>query len=139
MIGLTFHHLGLAVQHPHEAVTFLRGLGYTVGEAVFDAEQNVNLVMCTQARGPAVEIIYPGGGDGPVDSLVGRHAKGIVYHACYETADLEASLAALDQIGTRATCVTPPKPAALFGGRKVSFYNIAGMGLVEILETGRRW
>jgi hypothetical protein len=31
-------------------------------------------------------------------------------------------------------CISEPKPAPLFGGRPVSFYNVAGIGLIEILE-----
>jgi hypothetical protein len=30
--------------------------------------------------------------------------------------------------------LSPATPAPLFGGRPVSFYNVVGMGLIEILE-----
>jgi hypothetical protein len=30
--------------------------------------------------------------------------------------------------------LSPPQPAVLFGGRKVSFYSVAGFGVIEILE-----
>jgi len=43
--GLAFHHLGLAVSRPDEAVTFLTGLGYAIGDRVFDPEQNINLAL----------------------------------------------------------------------------------------------
>lgn len=39
---LTFHHHGLAVQAPNDAFTFLTGLGYSLGEALFDPLQRVN-------------------------------------------------------------------------------------------------
>jgi hypothetical protein len=69
-----------------------------------------------------------------VSSLTERHTSGIIYHVCYETDDLTAALAALENAGLRAFCVSPPMPAPLFGGRPVSFYNVTGMGLIEILE-----
>ena len=133
--GLHFHHLGLAVRHVEEAVRFLRGLGYSIGELVFDAEQNVNVIMCAHDSMPAVEVIYPGSRPGPVDNLVNRFSSGIVYHACYNTDSVEASVAAIRQAGLRVIPVSKEKSAVLFGGKHVSFYVISGMGLVEMIEN----
>jgi methylmalonyl-CoA/ethylmalonyl-CoA epimerase len=58
----------------------------------------------------------------------------VIYHVCYTTDNLGSALAGLEKAGTRVICASPPKPAILFGGRKVSFYNVAGIGLIEILE-----
>jgi len=101
---------------------------------VFDPEQNVHLLMCTHDAMPPVEIVSPGDGNSPIDSLVARHDNGIVYHPCYLARDLAHSLAQLEAAGLSAICVSPPKPAVLFGGRMVSFYTILGMGLIEIIE-----
>jgi hypothetical protein len=131
---LVFHHLGLAVRRPKDAVAFTSSLGYQIGETVFDREQNVNLIMCTHEIQPAVEIIWPANSKGPVHGLIDRHPTGVIYHVCYATDDLSAALAGLKKSGLDAVCVCPPKRAALFGGRKVSFYNVVGIGLVEILE-----
>jgi methylmalonyl-CoA/ethylmalonyl-CoA epimerase len=132
--GLAFHHLGLAVSRPDEAVTFLTGLGYAIGERVFDPEQNINLALCRHPQMPAVEIISPGNGPGPIDKYVTRFASGIIYHACYEAADRVKSLAAIEAVKLRPICVLPPRPAVLFGGRAVSFYAVVGIGLIEMLE-----
>jgi methylmalonyl-CoA/ethylmalonyl-CoA epimerase len=134
MSHLVFHHLGLAVRRLREASLFLESLGYQVGETVFDPGQNVNLKMCTHATDPAVEIIWPGETPGPLDGMLQRHAAGLVYHVCYETNDLAAALEELKKTGLNAVCVSQPKPAPLFGGRTVSFYNVVGIGLIEILE-----
>ena len=131
---LAFHHLGLAVRQPEPAKAFLSSLGYRLGETVLDPGQNVHLSLCHHESAPAVEIIWPATQGGPIDKLVHQHAAGIVYHVCYETADLAAALAALESAGCRPLCISPPKPAPLFGRRKVSFYNVVGMGLIEILE-----
>ena len=135
-LGLVFHHFGLAVRKPEPSIAWLTALGYRIGETVFDPVQNVHLILCPHDEQPAVEIIYPGPGPGPVDGLVQRHASGIIYHTCYETTDLPATLAHLETAGLRIVCVSPPKPALLFGGRPVSFYNVVGLGLIEILEPG---
>lgn len=132
---LKFHHFGLAVRRPDEARTFLTALGYQLGDPVFDPAQNVHLQMGTHAAHPPVEIIWPGDTSGPIDKLAQRHAQGIIYHLCYETDNLTAALAAFEGAGLRAICVSKPTPAPLFGGLKVSFYNVWGMGLIEIVES----
>jgi methylmalonyl-CoA/ethylmalonyl-CoA epimerase len=132
---LKFHHFGLAVRRQEQAAAFAKAMGYQIGGTVFDPEQNVHLAMCTHSSEPALELIWPGEGKGPVDGLVQRHTSGIIYHACYETADLPAALKKLEADGVKVVCVSPPKPALLFNGRKVSFYNVLGMGLIEILQT----
>jgi methylmalonyl-CoA/ethylmalonyl-CoA epimerase len=133
--GLSFHHLGLAVAKPEPALVFLQGLGYRPGKAVFDPLQDVNLQMCEHPTMPLVEIVCPGKGGGALNALLTRSQEGLVYHVCYRTADLAASLRALEaQPGIRLVCVSPPKPAVLFNGEPVSFYAIAGMGMIEIVE-----
>jgi methylmalonyl-CoA/ethylmalonyl-CoA epimerase len=132
--GLRFHHLGLAVRRPNDAAVLLRGLGYRIGEPIFDPEQNVNITMCTHGEMPDIEVICPGQGKGPIDGLVARHKNGIVYHLCYVTDNLADTLKRLNDEELRLQCVSPPKPAILFGGRRVSFYMIVGIGLIEIVE-----
>ncbi len=132
---LTFHHFGLAVRRPAEARKFVARLDYVMGESVFDPAQNVHLQLCTHTAHPAVEIIWPGDTAGPVDKFVQRHASGIIYHLCYETDNLTAALAGLEAAGLRPMCVSPATPALLFEGRMVSFYNVVGIGLVEILAA----
>ena len=131
---LQFHHFGLAVRRPDEARIFVSSLGYRLGDYVFDPAQNVHLQMCHHAGHPDVEIICPGDTPGPVDRLVQRRPAGIVYHLCYVTDDLTATLAGFEAAGLQPICISPPTPAPLFQGRKVSFYNVTGIGLIEILE-----
>ena len=132
--GLDFHHLGLTVRNPEGALAFVRGLGYTAGEAVFDVEQNVNLILCSHVTAPSIEIIFPGNSKSPVDNLLAKHTDGLVYHCCYVTKKLNATLSAFSEAGLRTFCVSPPKPAVLFRGDKVSFHQIVGVGLIEIIE-----
>ena len=132
---LKFHHLGLATRKHDKAVAFVSALGYQIGESVFDPLQNVRLTMCIHETEPAIEIICPSDTKGPIDGLTQRHPAGVIYHSCYETDDLPEALAALENAGHAVICISSPKAAPLFGGLHVSFYNVPGIGLIEILET----
>ena len=137
--GLWFHHLGLATRHPEVAKTMLAGLGYRIGEPVFDPEQNLNLILCEGGAGstlPPVEIAFPAAADGPVGGLLAKQPAGLVYHLCFATTDLDETLQKMEASGLHAFCVLPPKPALLFQLRRVSFYMVNGFGLIEILEDG---
>lgn len=132
--ALRFHHLGLAVRQRAHAQAFLEALGYTVGETLLDPSQNVNSALCTHPDQPQVEILWPTSTKGPLDGMLQRHGNGIVYHVCYVTHDLPLALSQLEAAGLNAVCISPPTVAPLFGeGRTVSFYNVVGMGLIEIL------
>ncbi|MCI5060507.1 MAG: VOC family protein [Alphaproteobacteria bacterium] len=136
--GLTFHHIGLAVKKEEDALLFLGGLGYETGEKIYDPEQKVNLRLCTAPQKPAIELVMPNIIDGeaqesPLTPILKRQSE-VIYHTCYETQDLDKSLEAMESKELRVLPVSPPTPAILFGGRKVSFYTIMGFGLIEILE-----
>jgi methylmalonyl-CoA/ethylmalonyl-CoA epimerase len=132
--GLKFHHLGLAVKETGPAFRFLQGTGYRCAAQVYDPLQKVDLAMFHHANMPAVEVISPATESGPVDRLLMKRPEGIIYHVCYETADLRSSLGKIEETGLSLFEVSQPTPAALFGGRMVSFYMIANFGLIEILE-----
>lgn len=133
--GLAFHHLGLAAKDPEAAARFLSGLGYRIGPIIFDPLQNVHLAMCAHDHMPDVEIITPADGEGPLDKLLAAQKEGLVYHMCYTSTDLDGSLEALEDSGQLSIySISPPKEAVLFGGKRVSFYLVEGVGLIEIIE-----
>lgn len=136
--GLAFHHLGLAAKDPEGAAHFLTGLGYRIGETIYDPLQNVRLAMCAHDHMPDVEIISPADGPGPLDKLLSSHKDGLVYHMCYTSADLDSSLDALEadeRFSVRS--IAPPTEAILFGGKRVSFYLVEGVGVIEIIDDKR--
>jgi len=132
-VQLKFHHLGLAVRRPERAVQFLAQVGYEIGEAVFDPEQDTNLMMCMSQSMPDVEIIYPGKSDGPLKELLANQSE-LIYHICYEVDCASTYLQLIRERGMKVGTVSPPKPALLFGDRKVSFHQVLGFGLIELLE-----
>jgi methylmalonyl-CoA/ethylmalonyl-CoA epimerase len=131
--GLSFHHFGLASRDAERASAALRALGYALGPLVHDPLQGVELALATHPLMPTVELVLPKKEGGPLAALLRKDAE-LVYHVCFETADREATLAALAQAGSRALPVSPPTPAVLFDGRLVSFHRVAGLGLVELLD-----
>lgn len=130
--GLKFHHLGLATKKFEKAVNFLKGIGYSISDSVFDSIQNVNLIMCTHPSMPAIEIIYPTHASGPLDSILINSPESF-YHICYTCSDL---CGALERIKSenRVITISGRKPANLFSNKLVSFYKVAGFGIIEILE-----
>jgi Glyoxalase/Bleomycin resistance protein/Dioxygenase superfamily len=135
--GMAFHHFGLAVSAPEAAFLYLASLGYTEGNSVFDPLQRVNLAMRHHASMPDVEVIWPGDDPSPIDNLVKRTGS-MIYHLCYTSPDPAAALSALEAAGLETAVVSPPTPAILFGGREVSFHEISGFGLIEILYPSKR-
>ena len=132
--GLTFHHLGLAVRNADTAEAFLSNLGYRVGPTLYDPIQNVHVSLCEHADMPSIEIICPGPGTSPIDRYLQKYKDGLVYHICFAARDLTASILELKadpQI--KAIFWAEPQEAILFGGRKIAFGIINGVGLIELL------
>lgn len=133
-LPFAFHHLGLAARRREAATRFARSMGYEVGPTVRDPLQNVELSMCSHSAMPRLEIVTPTESAGPLTSLLRTHTE-LVYHVCYEVPDIEGALGHLREDLGNVRCVQPPTPAVLFGQRKVGFYLVPGVGLVELLEA----
>jgi hypothetical protein len=108
-------------------------LGYRAGAQVYDPLQSVNLAMRHHPTMPAVEVIWPGDAPSPVDSLI-KGDKSLVYHLCFATRDARRALDELAAAGHQVIEIAPPKPAVLFDGIAVSFHNVLGFGVIEILH-----
>jgi len=130
---LKFHHFGLAVRAPDSAFVYLKSLGYSEGRTVYDPLQRVNVALCHHNEMPDVEVIWPGDGPSPIDNLIKRGGS-TIYHLCYSCDDPKGAIAAMKAAGLRVLNVSPPKAAVLFGGREVSFYSIADVGIIELIH-----
>jgi hypothetical protein len=130
--GLEFHHFGLAVRSPDAAFRYLNDLGYREGSSCYDPLQKVNLAMRHHDDMPDVEVIWPGHEPSPIDKMLKR-TDSMIYHLCYTSKNVEASLAALEQAGMEVLPLGMAQPAQLFDGVEVSFYSITGVGIIEII------
>ncbi|MGD9685446.1 MAG: VOC family protein [Desulfobacter sp.] len=134
--GLSFHHLGLAVSKPDFAEKFLQGIGYKIGERVYDPLQNVYLKMCDGSNHPPVELIFASETAGPLDGILKNHTE-MIYHICYTTNNISESLQNISNDNIRTICISAPKPAVLFSGLQVAFYYVNGFGTVELIERAK--
>ncbi|XPV75731.1 MAG: VOC family protein [Desulfovibrio sp.] len=132
-LGLNFHHLGLAVRDRNAAEKFVKSLGYSVSETIFDPLQKVYLSMATCQGQPAIEIISSDDDSGPLGPIL-KDTNESIYHICYYTDSVAEFLQRVKQAGFRAFPVSEAKPAILFQEQPVSFFYITGFGLIEVLE-----
>jgi hypothetical protein len=83
---------------------------------------------------PAVEIISSGPErGGPLEAIL-REQQGIAYHVCFEVQNSEQAVKSLEEARIRVIPISPRKPAVLFKGKAVSFFQVVGFGLVEFVE-----
>ena len=127
-----FHHIGMAVKSFDASMVFYRKLGYEIQGPIIDPLQNVELMLLESTTFPRIELIKPIDEKSPVNNYL-KGAAEAIYHLCYEVADLSQTLAFLEA-NHRIICLSQPKPAVLFGGRRVSFYQVKGVGMIELLE-----
>ena len=129
---INFHHYGLAVKDFKDAIKFHKNLGYRFSNEIYDENQNVNLILCTSKNYPSVELVKPINEKSPINNYISKNNE-IIYHVCYE---VNLKKISMDKffLYNRYICVSKPKPAKLFNFRKVSFYYVKNLGLVEILE-----
>jgi len=133
--NLNFHHFGLAVVNPKKAMSFLKGLGYTFNEPVYDPLQSIDLIWCESSSMPSVELIYSSANNAnsPIRNIL-KNTTELIYHVCYESEDVDASIHLIKESSNRVIGISKPKPAILFAGKNVSFYKVDGFGIIEILE-----
>ena len=82
---------------------------------------------------PDIEVIWPADATSPIDNLI-KGGKSLVYHLCFAAQDAQRALADLQAAGHQVVELVPPKPAILFGGLPVSFHNVLGFGMIEIIH-----
>jgi catechol 2,3-dioxygenase-like lactoylglutathione lyase family enzyme len=131
-IPARFHHLGLAVRDFQIAASFYEGLGYSTGDVVFDPQQNVELLYCFHSKMPDIELIKPGAKDSPINNYLSKVGE-VVYHTCYAVDSIGTFIPALKR-RFRVVDIVKPKPAKLFHNKRVAFFYVKNVGLIELLE-----
>ena len=124
---MKLHHIGIAAENMEDMIAYVQAMFPVkkISDTVFDEKQNGSLCMITLEDDSKIELIT-----GPV--VAGRVKKRqFLYHTCYETEDLNKSMA--DFIEKGAVVISEPKEAVLFQLRKVAFL-MTDLGIVELLE-----
>jgi methylmalonyl-CoA/ethylmalonyl-CoA epimerase len=124
---MKFHHIGIACSDIERAIEDFGKFHAIVAKSqiVYDPLQKSRLCMVTTDTGLDVEFIAG-------EKVAGLVKKGITYyHICYEVENLEQAIA--HYLSRDAKMISEPKPAILFGGRRVAFLYLP-YGFVELLE-----
>jgi methylmalonyl-CoA/ethylmalonyl-CoA epimerase len=108
--------------------------GYRLRSGPFtDPIQRV--AVCFLERGeaiePAIELVAPLAEESPIKSVLLK--GGGAYHICFETSDIERTLA--EVTGKACVIVSRPVPAVAFGGRRIAWFFTPTRQLVELVET----
>lgn len=137
MTEVRFHHLGVAVRDLVAAAeSFQRLFGFRVLSGPVD-DRIQGVTACFVGSGVPGEVIYElvaplaGAARSPVDRVLEKGNTS--YHVCYETADLEATLARF--VAEGAAHVSGPVAAVAFGGRRIAWLLLPTRHLLELLEA----
>lgn len=128
---MKFHHIGVACKNLDFETHQFALLGYLPeGPDFTDKTQGV-LGRFLTGGGPRIELLTSMGEGGVLDPWLKAGVK--MYHLCYETLDLSATIAHLQ--GKRAKLVVPPIPAIAFGGYRIAFLMLPNLFLTELIEV----
>lgn len=124
---MKIHHIGIACKNIEKAIANYEKFYHIVDKTdiIYDPLQDASLCLLKTDTGLDVEFIA----GGQVSGL----PKGVsYYHVCYMVDNLEEEIMRFEENG--ALVVSEPKPAVLFGEKRVAFLMIKS-GLVELLEA----
>ena len=128
-------HIGVAVEDLDAAVALYEstfGMALVHRETV--TEQGVEAVLFDVGENH-VELLRPLGPDTPVGKFLARKGPGL-HHVAYQVADIEQSLAQLDQAGVR---MIDQAPRTGIRNSRVAFVHPAATGgvLTEIVQPAK--
>lgn len=130
---LRFHHIGIAVPNIERTVNqYVFGGGYFRAPTLFDPVQKVNICFLEKQGMPRIELLEPVEEISPVTKIL-RNNGVTPYHICYETDDLEQTIA--DLKARRFLVVVKPVEAVAIENRKVCFLYHKDVGLIELVEA----
>jgi len=125
---MKIHHIGIACQDIQEAISELERFHTIIqrSEIVYDENQHASLCLVNTGTGMDIEFIAG-------EQVARMVKKGInYYHVCYEVDNLNVTID--EYLSRGAMMISEPKPAVLFGGKKVAFLHLP-YGLVELVES----
>lgn len=129
---LRFHHLGIACFSIEESKLFYEQMGYQASLPIEDSIQDIRICFLEKDGMPTLELLAPVDDKSPVNRIL--EAQGVTpYHICYETDDLDKTIAKL-QKEHKFVRVSKPSPACAIENRRVAFMYRKDIGLIEFVE-----
>jgi len=132
---LSFHHFGLATQHPEKTDIILKAIGYKPGLKVYDHHQKVFAHSYEHKSQPMIEVLSDQGEKSPLTNFLSKTSS-LIYHICYSVNNYKEAIDMFAKNGVEYVIVSRMAPSELFKGSNVSFIFIKNLGLIEILESG---
>jgi len=132
---LRFHHFGLATENLKKSKKNLKKFGYNFSKTITDENQKVDLSIGVLKNFPNIELvgINKKFRENPLSNFLKKYDDNI-YHICFEIIDKKKFNFQIFLNKFKFVCISKPTPSKLFNNRKVSFYKIKNIGLIEILE-----
>jgi methylmalonyl-CoA/ethylmalonyl-CoA epimerase len=135
MNSFSVDHYGFVTHSiPDACAMWCKLLGFSPdGPEVLDPEQRVRIQFLSHGRWSdfRIELLAPCDPASPV--MKSARAGGGLHHVCVRVATLDEFA---EQIAkTPLVPVSAPTPAPAFGGRKVAFAYLTGLGLLEFVES----
>jgi len=129
--GYEFHHIGYATTSLEQERQWFEFLGYRLeAEPFVDPLQGVAGCFMV-GPGPRVELLENLPGSTTLTPWINAGVK--MYHFAYLVDDLPVAIEWAR--GRRAKVVSPPAPAAAFGGRRIAFVLFRNGFLLEFVEN----
>lgn len=124
---MKLHHIGIATKSIPKTLEYLKKKFDVVEESdtVYDPNQDAELLMLTMSDGHMIELIS----GAVVETFVKK--RQYLYHLCYSVDSIDS---AIENHFSGDVVLSEPKPAVLFGGKRVVFI-MTKIGLVELLES----
>lgn len=120
MIG-RLNHVAIAVPDLEAASAMYRDtLGATVGAPQDEPDHGVTVVFI-ELPNTKIELLYPLGGESPINGFLAKNPSGGVHHVCYEVDDILAARDKLSAAGARVLGDGTPKIGA--HGKPVLFLH----------------
>ncbi|WP_010496807.1 VOC family protein [Paenibacillus elgii] len=128
---MKIHHIGYAVNIIEEAGAHFINLGYQISTQQFvDNKRNVIIQFFNNGHS-TVELIAPLNELSPINNIL-RKIGNSPYHICYETSNIEQTIALLKS--NNYILIEPPSEAVALENHLVAFMFHKFVGLIELLE-----
>ena len=128
---MTVHHIGYLVKNMEKSIRKFQLLGYVqTTQTVYDPIRKIDITFM-EKDGYRVELVSTDDPQSVVYNLYGKY-KNAPYHICYETEDLERSVAELSKNGFAQ--IAPPCAAPAIRDKRVVFLMNSAIGMIELVE-----
>lgn len=138
------HHIGYAVKSIERTAAYYTANGWTQSEAVFDPVQQTNISFLTKEGCQKIELVEDvqsannervrnavGGGKKQIDNILSKVGVS-PYHVCYETKDIETTIAELRK--QRFLMLFKPVEAVAMDNKRICYLMHPEVGLIELVE-----